>query len=218
MSKVIGLFSMMFISMVLVACQSPNASELTTNELDEEANDEQLETNDNEATETEGTELTEEADSESATEENSDEDTVSDNESSKESSLPDSMEVGLQQSHPNGVNLTVETIHFDEEFITIDVTSINGHNYASDLSNLNRKGITLTDDTGFHYHFLPPEDNEKLTIEPDERLSGSLIFIGKLQEDAQSLTLTFNELAKGFEDSTGFPHPYFHFEEIEIIR
>ncbi|KGA98420.1 hypothetical protein AJ85_10495 [Alkalihalobacillus alcalophilus ATCC 27647 = CGMCC 1.3604] len=104
MKKVLGLFSIMFISMVLVACQSPSASEPPTNKLDEEAYDEQLETNGNEGTETEGTELTEEAESESVIAKSSEEDTVSDNEPT------------------NGVNLTVDTIHFDEEFITVDVT------------------------------------------------------------------------------------------------
>lgn len=130
--------------------------------------------------------------------------------------LSEKMEVNEQISHVNGTVLKLESISFDDEFITVNFTAINGSIGTIGLAWDGRQGVILEDDTGHTYPFLPPEDNETLEIEEGERLSGSLIFIGKLREDATSLHLIFNP--EGHKDDTSTSSPYFSFESIDLQR
>lgn len=131
-------------------------------------------------------------------------------------SLPEAIEIDEQISHANGVVLTVESIRFDEELITIDIAAINGSDASVYLTDNGREGAVLKDNTGFRYQFLPPEDNKDLKIAKGERLSGSLIFIGQLKDEAASLDLVFNP--KGQENSEYTDTPTFNLESIDLNR
>ncbi|MFC0300746.1 hypothetical protein ACFFIS_07925 [Virgibacillus soli] len=142
-----------------------------------------------------------------------------DNEASEieDDNLPDEMKVGVQQSHENGTVVTVDSISFDEEYVIVHITAINGKDSYIKLTYNIWDGAKLVDDTGFEYHYLAPEDNRDLRIESGERLTGSLVFIGRLQDEAKSLNLTFNP-GNPQDNSKHDYDPKLIFKDIEIKR
>lgn len=110
-------------------------------------------------------------------------------------SLPDPIEVDERQQQPNGTILTVETVSFEDDYISVEFNVQNGYDSKIQLAELmndvNKPGVILGDDTGFDYRYLPG-DNQYLSVESGERMSGSINFVRSLEEDATSLTLEFN--------------------------
>ncbi|WP_216827371.1 hypothetical protein [Alkalihalobacterium elongatum] len=131
------------------------------------------------------------------------------------SELPRTIEIDEQFIHNNGTVLTIESIHLGEEFITIDIQAINGANNNVYLSWGGKNALVLQDDTGVTYPFLPPEDNYNLEIKIGERLSGSLIFGGRIKEQATSLKLIINPNGYEDRDSTDFPSFTFEYNNLQ---
>ncbi|MDE5414283.1 hypothetical protein [Alkalihalobacterium chitinilyticum] len=130
------------------------------------------------------------------------------------SELPKTIEVDQQLIHNNGTVLTIESVHLGEEFITIDIQAINGASNNVFLSWGGKNSMILQDDTGVTYPFLPPERNHNLEIKIGERLSGSLIFVGRINGEATSLHLKTNPNGSEDKDATDMPSFFFEYEDL----
>src|SRR5699024_9249922 len=81
-----------------------------------------------------------------------------DEEPSDRVELPEDIEIDERVQHPNGVIFTLEKISFSEDNITVDFHAHNGHgNYVYFADN---PGVTLEDDTGFDYPYMPKSYSE----------------------------------------------------------
>lgn len=203
----------LFFIIVVVGCSNSNNDD-TSNDTPVE--DESLE----ESGEEESIEESEEADTVSTGEDDeitdSDEevndDASNDNRTTSNKDLPEDMEVNERVKHPNGVVATLETISFEEDYIAVDFMIQNGFGYYVKLS---LDGVSLIDDTGFEYSFQPVD----LRVEENERMEGTLIFIGRLDDEATSLTFSFNEEADSdAEEYDGEQYPKIVFKDIKIER
>lgn len=95
----------------------------------------------------------------------------------------------LDQRHPNGTVLRVLGVTSAGTSTTVEVEAVNG--FTKEIS-LNSKGIHLVDDLGNSYNFVDPEQNAKLAVPPAGTLTGTLTFLGVLDEEAASLRLLVN--------------------------
>jgi hypothetical protein len=138
-----------------------------------------------------------------------------DSASANNNDLPETIEINEQIQHEEGVTLTLEQIAFEEDHITVDFNAENHSGFSKYLASGGRAkgsnlgGITLQDDTGYDYRYIADEDSDRIKLEDQERVNGTISFAGRIQDDAQSLTLIFNP---------GSVEPQFNFEDIEIER
>lgn len=91
--------------------------------------------------------------------------------------------------------MTLTQISFDRDFIVADIEVLNGGGTAMGFAWEINGGAIIEDDTGATYRLLHPKDNSDLVVEPGERLTGSLTFVGRVQSEATELTLTTNPTA-----------------------
>lgn len=135
--------------------------------------------------------------------------------------LPEAIEIDEQIQHPNGVIFTLERISFKDDHITVDFNAQNGYGHTVYLANEGRArsgkegGITLRDDTDFIYRYVADEE-ARIKLSDNEEVSGTASFFGRIQDDAQSMTLIFNPNGKEKEKNTN--RPKFVFENIKIER
>ncbi len=126
--------------------------------------------------------------------------------------LPDDIEINERIQHPTGVIVTLESIAFEDDYISVKFMVQNGYRaYVK----LDLDGVALEDDTGFFYSFQPVD----LRVEENERMEGTLNFIGRLDDEASSLTLSFNQEADDDDmerDDTQYPKIVF--DDIQIER
>ncbi|WP_096186915.1 hypothetical protein [Evansella halocellulosilytica] len=212
-----------FIATMVVGCSNEDAASDTdeTNEGADEATNDSDDTSSNqdeEATEDEqenDSEETIEASGEQNGSEESREDDLS--EEVGESSLPETLEVDETVYHDNGTILTLESINFNEEYITVNISVINAAERDVSITAGGRSGAFLEDDLGdVQYFYHPPEENENLDIPEGDRMTASLVFVGMLPDEASSLNLTLNDTYGG--DSSIASNPQFDFENIDLGR
>lgn len=101
----------------------------------------------------------------------------------------ESLELDIQQRHPNGTVLRVLGVSLGPTSIALEVEALNGFTEEITLNNL---GVHLVDDLGNSYNFVEPEQNAEMNVAPGAVLSGTLTFIGRVEEDATSLRLLIN--------------------------
>ncbi|WP_130859432.1 hypothetical protein [Gracilibacillus phocaeensis] len=139
--------------------------------------------------------------------------TSNSNSSSNSNELPATIEINEQVQHEDGITLTLEQIAFEEDHITVDFNAENQSGFDQTLASAGRAkgsnlgGITLQDDTGYDYRYVADDDSDRIQLEDQEKVTGTISFAGRIQEDAQSLTLIFNP---------NNVEPQFDFEDIEI--
>lgn len=140
--------------------------------------------------------------------------TVDDTEVSEKSNsndLPEPIVLNERVEHEIGVIFELEKITFMEDHILVDFTAENhsgfNHHLAADgkAQGDSLGGVTLEDDTGFFYRYHAG-DNWTIHIEDREKVTATVSFTGRIKDDANTLTLKFNE------DN----EPDFTFEDIEI--
>lgn len=179
----------------------------------DEANDEETEdgeqaednASDNEADDTEQNETDSDADDNEQSEQQ-------DN-TKEEQSLPEPIVLNERIEHPIGVIFELEEITFEENHILVSFTAENhsGSNQFLAIGGRAHKdslgGITLEDDTGFFYRYNAGA-HANLPISDRERITAKVSFTGRIKDDAQFITLKFNE---GEELE-------FIFEDLELIR
>lgn len=111
-----------------------------------------------------------------------------------EAELPADQSLDLQTNHRNGVVFTVTGIRFFSDRIEVGVDIQNGHEgtVALEGSEAGDQELHLEDDTGTTYKLGRP-DNElfdpRLKLEEGQRVQGTLVFLGRLDADAEALTL-----------------------------
>jgi len=116
------------------------------------------------------------------------------------------VEVGQEQRHPTGVLMRVERLTIEPTFVSAEISAVNGYRDPINLAQSPFDGMTLVDDLGTVYNWSQPEENGVLRIEPGGTLEGAVVFLGELNPDASSLTLTTNPDSANFDsDSTIFP-------------
>lgn len=133
------------------------------------------------------------------------------------SELPEPIELN-EEIHEDGIAFTLETITFEEDYITASFHATNTAGHAIELAAKGRAeeddlgGITLMDDTGFAYRYIADKRIHRIKVLDGEEVTGTVSFFGRLRDDAQSLTLTFNP------DEYTNREPTFTFENIQINR
>lgn len=101
----------------------------------------------------------------------------------------ESNDLDIQQRHPNGSVLRVLGVSLGATSIGVEVEALNG--FTAEIV-LNNRGVHLVDDLGNAYNFVEPEQNSSMKVAPGAVLSGTLTFIGRVEEDATSLRLLIN--------------------------
>lgn len=100
-----------------------------------------------------------------------------------------SSDLDIQQRHPNGTVLRVLGVSLADTSTSVKVEAVNGF---TEPILLNDFGIHLVDDLGNAYNFVEPEQNAELEVAPGAVLSGTLTFLGRIEEGAESLRLVVN--------------------------
>ncbi|MBU9723368.1 hypothetical protein [Bacillus alkalicola] len=220
------LTTIFFAVVVVVACSneedaSTGAEEVADEtEVDDTVNDEPIEVNgDEDVIDENKTQVATESEDIAVSSDDAEEDSSVEDLSTEvsASSLPETLELDETQYHENGTILTLESIHFNEEYITVNITVLNASGKDISITAAGRTGAELEDDTGeTMYYYQPPKENESLDIPEGDRMTASLIFVGMLPEEATSLHLTLNSI---FGGSSRITHnPMFEFEDISLGR
>ncbi|WP_058309023.1 hypothetical protein [Gracilibacillus massiliensis] len=225
MSKNIILLFLTFVFtlFITVACSNQSSNndaennEVESNQSNEDENQENNSENEENETNTDSTQNDDGSDSvneddssnDQTNEEDEQSDSSSDSASSNNKELPETIVIDEQIQHEEGVTFTLEQINFKEDHITVDFNAENFTGYSQYLASAGRAkgqnlgGITLEDDTGFDYRYIADEDSDRIELEDQEKVTGTVSFAGRIQEDATSLTLVFNpdrSLKFSFED------------------
>lgn len=201
---------------VMVACgdQSDESQEDNDEATSSEENGQD---NEEEASDSDEAQNDGEVEAESNDEQNSNESADADNQATSDSSdnneLPATIEINEQVQHEDGITLTLEQIAFEEDHITVDFNAENLSGFSKTLASAGRAkgsnlgGVTLQDDTGYDYRYVADDDSDRIELEDQEKVTGTISFAGRIQDDAQSLTLIFNP---------NNVEPQFDFEDIQI--
>jgi len=132
---------------------------------------------------------------------------------SDEQDLPEPIVLNERVEDPIGVIFELEEITFEENHILVSFTAENHSGFTQYLAAEGAAyedflgGVTLEDDTGFFYRYNAGEDS-MISIKDRERITAKVSFTGRIKDDAEFITLKFNE---GEE-------PEFIFEDLEIVR
>lgn len=225
-------FTLILTMIIAVACSNSNNENDPANNEEDPAETEENNTNEEEDKSNQ-TDVNNEGNKEnesdlndgSNNEENNQDDNDSSNQdqsASDDPDLPEPIVIDEQIQHPNGVVFTLEEITFEEDHIAVDFNAQNGAGYEVYLASEGRAeggdlgGITLEDDTGFDYRYVAESGPDHIILEEKEEVTGTASFMGRIEDDATTLTLIFNP--NGSEDDPEEYDPKFSFENIEIER
>jgi hypothetical protein len=75
-----------------------------------------------------------------------------------------------------------------------------------------RGEVQLVDGAGAHHLLVPPPDNEEVIIPPNSRLSGTMVFSGRLDPSAERVMLSTNDGVGGSSDNRHSGRPVFRVE------
>lgn len=103
----------------------------------------------------------------------------------------DVVDVDVVERHPNGAVLQVRVVRLSPDAIEVGVEILNGHDGRIQLHAERPAGNRLyaVDDRGNEYPFSPPPDNETVEVAASESLEGTLVFLGRLDSEARTLTV-----------------------------
>lgn len=208
----------------VVACSGNDASNeegaVEQTEESVEQNDE-VEQADSDETDTEdGTETASEGNDASQNEEDTNDEANTGTEQSSSSGnkdLPDPIEINDRVQTETGLIFEVEKITFEEDHIAVDFNADNMSGFSKTLAskgaaqNTNLGGITLQDDNGFDYRYVAEHGDARIVVDNQEKVEGTVRFLGRVQDNANTLTLIFNP-GNSPEDSA----PNFTYEDIKI--
>jgi len=94
------------------------------------------------------------------------------------------------QMHPSGVIMSLDSITFRADSIVVSATILNPSDRPAWLNQ--GGGLTLADDRGRSYPFVPPADNPNVQIAAQSRVTASLVFAGPLAGDTRTVQLSIN--------------------------
>jgi len=133
---------------------------------------------------------------------------------------PKEQALSLEQRHPNGTVLKVTGIAGAATSTTISIEAVNGF---TETITLNGRGIHVRDDVGNRYNFVEPEQNADLELLAGATLTGSLTFLGAIDQKATALRLLVNvydvdesiDLDDRYDRATS---PEFQIDDIPVPR
>jgi hypothetical protein len=109
--------------------------------------------------------------------------------------------VDWRANHPNGRGFVVRSVDVGEDTTRVDITATT----AGEDVYLNWNGsMKLVDDQGAAYRVVPPLDNQQLQVPVNSRLTGEMIFAGRINPAAKRVLLTTIE-GVGGAPTTGSP-------------
>lgn len=115
----------------------------------------------------------------------------------------------LQANHANGSVLIVRSVDPDEDSTTVGVVVTT----AGKSVQLNRSNsMVLVDGAGGRYRLVPPPDNETVEIPPNSRMTGEMVFSGRVDPSSPRLLLSTNEDVGGSPDNQFTNLPVFRVE------
>jgi len=121
--------------------------------------------------------------------------------------MPASMDLNLEQRHPNGVVLWIRRVAFTPTYIQVSIEAVNGHPSDVHLATVGSDAMKLVDDKDNVYRFRPSKVNKDLTVKTGASLKGDIIFPGSL--DARATKLTFINNNGEYRDSEHTTYPAF---------
>ena len=106
--------------------------------------------------------------------------------------LPEPVTTAATVLHPNGLQLELGGIVFDTNRIGVGFTVLHGGNFETRLFDIQH--TYLEDDLGNRYWVvLPSEDDNHVSLDLGDRLTGVLAFGGRIDPAATELTLVVND-------------------------
>ena len=98
--------------------------------------------------------------------------------------------VDQRQANPNGLVMTVDSISYMANGIVVTARVLNTTGRAMWLNA--GGGLTLADDKGRTYPFVPPADNPEVQIAPQSQVTANLVFAGGVAMGSRGLQLWTN--------------------------
>lgn len=224
------LFIFLFTVSVAVACSNnDDENESQTNDVEEtEENDNNTNNEEEKGSESTNNDDGNEEENQANDEENKDTDQTenddsnqsdeSASESNDDQGLPDPIEINDRVQTDTGLVFEMEKITFEDDHIAVHFNADNQSPYRKYMAskgaagNENLGGITLQDDTGFDYRYTAEFDGARIELKEQEQVDGIARFIGRIEDDAETLTLIFNPQSDDESDSA----PRFAYEDLEI--
>lgn len=115
----------------------------------------------------------------------------------------------LQANHPNGSVLIVKSMERGPDSTTLEIVVTS----ADREIELNRgDSMVLIDSSGARHLLVPPADNEEIVIPPNSRLTGEMVFSGRLDPAAERVVLSTNDGVGGSATSAQTSRPVFRLE------
>jgi outer membrane protein OmpA-like peptidoglycan-associated protein len=103
--------------------------------------------------------------------------------------LPLTLLVSERSEHPASVAVTVGALRFTESAIEVPITIANSRGESVGLA---AAPTFLQDDTGTRYPWIPLPEDPQLVVEADTTIEATLVFSGRISDEASSLTISFN--------------------------
>lgn len=117
------------------------------------------------------------------------------------------MPLSLQSAHPAGMVLQLTSIQAKPTETVIGVIAINGSEREQWLNRFsNNRRAFIVASNGERFYLSPPPTNTDLAVQPNQRMEGELVFIGRLPKEG-SATLVLNDgqnMSNRFDTSPGF--------------
>lgn len=128
---------------------------------------------------------------------------------------------GFREDQASATSVALHAVEVDEGgHIHLGIEAVNSGGRVMRLNGLN---TILADDVGNHYRFVPPRDNGNLTVQSDQRMTGTLVFEGPIDPAARRLVLGFNQQTRSVEELVGAEdrrasnqYPVFLFRDVPL--
>ena len=114
------------------------------------------------------------------------------------------MALDIQQAHPNGVVLQLDSIQAKPSETVITATISNGDDKEQTLNKFANKNTYIVAGDGSKLYLSPPATNEKLQIPGGQRMQAELVFLGRLPEGGPA-TLIINDGSQTDSQHTNQP-------------
>jgi hypothetical protein len=115
----------------------------------------------------------------------------------------------VQSDHPNGSIPVIRGLERGPDSTRLHTLVTT----ADRAVELNRNGfMVLIDNAGQRYRLVPPPDNESVEVPPNSRLTGEMVFSGRVDPAAERVTLSTNDGSGGSASNRFSSRPEFRVE------
>ena len=116
------------------------------------------------------------------------------------------MPLDIQETHPNRTVLRLTSLQVKPSETVISAIVSNGRDREIHLNQYGNDDTYIVTGSGSKLYLSAPPSNEKLTIQPGQRMEAELVFLGELRDD-DTATLIVNEgnqTSNAFTSQPGF--------------